>query len=871
MRKYLLLLLISTFTTCVAFAQNGSKLVTGKLLDAQTNDPLIGATITVKGTTKAVSALLDGSFKIQVPEGNNTLMISYIGYVTKEIEITERNLGVIKLDPTSASMKEVNITGSSSVAINRQTPVASSTVNQAYIEEKGAGQDFPELLKETPGISFTTGDGGYGQSMITLRGFGSSNVALLVNGIPVNDPQAGRIYWSDFTGLADVTSSIQVQRGLSATDIAVPSIGGTINITTLGTQSKEGGSISQSIGSYNALKTVLSYSTGLSDKGWSTSFLLSKSSGTMPAAQGLYYTGYNYFANISKILGQNQTLSFTLLGSSQDHAVRYLSNTISTYRLQGSRFNSDYGIYNGNILSADQNVYSKPLGSLKYDWKIDDKSSWSTVLYASIGTGSARYLNNETGVPRLSDQYSPIDFNTIAKTNAANPSGQATNWFLDNQGDNQQYGLISTYKRKIGDYLHFLAGVDLRYYTVENYDKVEDLLGGAYVLDTRTATSGNANNPSAHVGVGGKYYDDYRYKIQSEGGYLQLEYVKNNLSAFVNVAASNTSNGRTDYFNYLAGTNNKSPWLNFLGYQAKGGLNYNVDSHSNFYVNGGYIQRAPLVGTLFLNYKNDVNTNAKPEKLLDYEIGYHYESPMFTGSVDAYNATYRDRAQIFTDPAQNADGSYSVANISGINERHEGIEFEGKFRPANGVTLSGSLSVGNFYYLSNTGATQITSTAPGSTPYNVKALYLKGQKIGDFGTSLGTNSNGAQTTAFLGLDVKVLPQVKVGADYTYYSRYYGTYNLSQLTAPGYSTYNIPNYGVMAMNVVYRFKLAGLDASFIGNVYNLFNTMYITTAYDRSIPLPVGGVINYTKAQQQNAVNVYYGAPRYYMTTLKIKF
>ena len=123
-----------------------------------------------------------------------------------------------------------------------------------------------------------------------------------------------------------------------------------------------------------------------------------------------------------------------------------------------------------------------------------------------------------------------------------------------------------------------------------------------------TSSSGNINNvPNAQVGLGGRYYDNYLYKIQSQGGYLQTEYIKDNLSAFVNVAGSETENRRTDYFNYLIGTNNRSPWVNFLGFQAKGGVNYNIDAQNNFYINGGYIQRAPLVATIFLNYKeNDV-------------------------------------------------------------------------------------------------------------------------------------------------------------------------------------------------------------------------------------------------------------------------
>src|SRR5665213_1903611 len=113
----------------------------------------------------------------------------------------------------------------------------------------------------------TAQGGGYGDSRISIRGFssasGQGNVALTINGIPVNDMETGSIFWSDFSGLVDVTTSTQVQRGLGASKIIVPSFGGTINITTRSTDAVQGGYISQTIGSDGYEKTAVLISTGL--------------------------------------------------------------------------------------------------------------------------------------------------------------------------------------------------------------------------------------------------------------------------------------------------------------------------------------------------------------------------------------------------------------------------------------------------------------------------------------------------------------------------------------------------------------------------------------------------------------------------------
>ena len=77
-------------------------------------------------------------------------------------------------------------------------------------------QEFPEVLKSTPGVYVTKDGGGYGDAQTRVRGFDSENVAMMINGVPMNGMENQKVYWSNWAGLADVTSSMQVQRGLGA-------------------------------------------------------------------------------------------------------------------------------------------------------------------------------------------------------------------------------------------------------------------------------------------------------------------------------------------------------------------------------------------------------------------------------------------------------------------------------------------------------------------------------------------------------------------------------------------------------------------------------------------------------------------------------
>jgi hypothetical protein len=157
----------------------------------------------------------------------------------------------------------------------------------------------------------------------------------------------------------------------------------------------------------------------------------------------------------------------------------------------------------------------------------------------------------------------------------------------------------------------FLGGVDFRRYLGKHFTELTDLLGGQYYLD-----DSNVNNPNNFAQVGDKILYDNDGKVNWLGGFAQLEYSKNDLSAFVSVNASNTSYQRIDRFLYLdSDPLQESDKYNFFGFGAKGGANYNIDSNHNVFANLGYFERAPYFNSVFANRNNvDVNDEAENQK-----------------------------------------------------------------------------------------------------------------------------------------------------------------------------------------------------------------------------------------------------------------
>jgi iron complex outermembrane receptor protein len=859
------LLIVLLLAVCL-HASAAANFVTGKVVDADTKEPLVSATITIKGTSKSASAGLDGTFRIDVSGFDNpVLVVTYLGYISQEISVGDKtNLGVISLKNSATSLKEVAVNGD--IAIDRKTPVAVTTIGTQYIEEHIGTQDIPELLNIVPGVYATQQGGGYGDSRISIRGFSSQskngNVAYTINGIPVNDPESGAIYWSDFSGITDVTSSIQVQRGLGASKVIVPSFGGTVNVTSRSTDMQQGGYVWQTIGSDGYEKTAVLVSTGLNSNGWAATIEGSKTTGNGDA-DGLNFTAYNYFVNVSKILSPDQTLSFNLIGGNQTHGQRPEESILDYQQApQGIRWNSQLGVKDGQQINPYNNFFSEPFFSLNHEWTINEKSSLSTEVYAIYGSGGGGDFGGTTP-PRIGNQFSPYDYNAVEQSNANSPDGNAQTYLYNSHDITDWYGLRSTYKTLLGKYTTLQAGVDLRYYYGIHYEQLSDLLGADYFLDAYTgATStaqgesaGNINNPNHLAVVGDKISYDNEDFTESGSAFAQAEYSKNDFTAFVTLTGADNGFKRADYYNYL----NSDPmqtthWVSFASYQAKGGANYNFTEQMNVYANIGYLTKPPYYNTVFENYTNQINKTAVDEKLLSYELGYGFKSAEFSAKADLYRTSYKDRSDqsSYFDDATNQ--LYS-ANVVGVDELHQGAEIILVWRPVKEITIRGMGSFGDYYYTNNPGPTTVFNNQNVAVK-TVNVIYLNNEKIGDI----------PQTTAALSLDVNVLPQIKLGVIWNYFSNYTANLPFQDYTTAGIHPYMVPDYSLWSLNGTWRFKMAGFDAELIGTVSNLLNTKYISDATDDGVAGANGTVYG-----QAAGAAVYYGLPRIFTTGLKVKF
>lgn len=821
--------------------------VSGVVYDKETNSPLIGATVFVPGTSIGTSTNVDGSFKLN--NGGKTINIAMVGYTKNVVENAKGNLGTIQLESNSLSLNQILVVANA--ATDRKTPVALSTIKSKDIQNFSGNKEFPQLMKFTPSTYVSNEGGGFGDSRINVRGYGQENVGVMINGVPVNDMENGAVYWSNWAGLSDVANQIQIQRGLGASRVSNSAIGGTINIITKTAEREKGGSVFAGLGNNGMIEGGVSYNTGKMKNGLAISALTKYTQGK-GYIDGTDFQGGTYFLSIAKEINKHHTLQLTGTGAPQWHYQNY-GNAYSTIYGDsagnggyGRRYNSYWGKLDGDNYSMAKNYYHKPIIFLNHFWTINHKSSLSTTFYYSQGrgggTGSFGKING-TSYYKLTTADHTVDFDNIKKWN----SGGTVSSFGDNlatwstagdfAGDyvvtsssgitryasvnNHNWeGLVSTYQNQLSDNLHLLAGVDLRWYKGIHYRVINDLLGADAYYETNNVNIADgyyATNDKTHVSR------DYYSNENQLGGFATMEYTKDKLSAQVTATVNNVSYKRTELmYQSIASDTNVSPKKNFLGFNFKGGANYNLDRHNNVFFNVGYFQRAPFLTTVFRSsydkYGNLLNGDPKNEKILAFELGYGFNMKNVNVKLNLYSTSWKDRA---LNKTTTLDGNPYNQVLQGVNALNQGVELEVNTTPISKLNVRGMLSVGSWKYTSDAnsyfynGLTgQLNDTLSGK-------VHIKDVKIG----------NAAQTTLSIFAEYEVINNLYVNASYNYYANLYADFSpfdrvSSDTTAR--QAWKLPNYGLMDAGLRYVLNLKGSKAlTFKLGISNLFNKEYLS--------------------------------------------
>lgn len=871
--KVLLFALVSLLCS-TSFAQTGK--LSGKVKDATSGDLVVGAKIELSDKYRTRTDY-DGNYIIEgVPYGTYTAVVSMLMYDTIRFEVVIDQPEVTKdIDLGNVQViEEMRVVGN--VAQDRKTPVAVSTLDKKTITEELGSQDLPMILNSKPGVHATQQGGGDGDARITIRGFDQRNVGMLIDGVPVNDMENGWVYWSNWFGLDNITQQIQVQRGLGATKIAMPSVGGTMNIITENTAGKREIKVNQEYGSGSFYRTSLSYKSGTLKNGWGILFSGSYKQGD-GWVDGLMTQGGFYYLKVQKKI-KNHVISLSGFGAPQQHGQRSFNQAIDYWDAQyahdlgvdttgaknwGRRHNQHFGYYTDTdgsrkIKNERLNYYHKPQITLKDFWKVNDKLSWSNMAYMSIGRGGGTRAFNTGAI--IYDSLGQIDWDQITFNNqnltfagivvgttadaTYDPTLLKSSQVLTASVNNHMwYGGISQIDYKINDNFDFAAGLDYRYYKGTHYVELRDLLGGDYWVNSKNQ---NEASPMKKVGdkVGWEDYHNHRDGlVQWMGGFAQVEYSKARWTAFANVSTVTNGYKGIDYFQkkelhiddtviYIGAkdtvdyngktyTNdspeliyNQTDWKWLTGFTVKSGANFNITERSNFFMNLGYLDRTPLFNNVIDNNTNTFFKEILNERIMAAELGYGYRSKKVSLNANGYYTYWQNKPFPFgvAIPDPDDPSTFVRANVNGMDALHMGAELDVAYDVTKTLTIEGMASIGDWTWQSS----EIVNVLGFEYEFDAKGVH-----VGD----------AAQSVFAASARWEFVKRGYVKLKYTYYDRYYSNFDPFSLTGAngGTDSWSIPGYGLMSAHFGYSLKFEKSKLHFRGNVFNVLNTLYISDA------------------------------------------
>ncbi len=827
------------FVNVISFAQGT---ITGTINDGDMGGPLSGASIVENGTDNGAVTDFDGNFTLTVDGNSGKVSISYLGFTTSNVSYTlsdgTANLGALTLAPDADALAEVVIVGKGIIdlASGRRTPIAVSTISAEEIQLRSAGNvELVEAISFTPS-AYVSGQTGFGDSQFFLRGFDQTNIAILLNGQPVNGMEDGRVYWSNWSGIADIASTIQVQRGLGASKLAISAVGGTTNIVMKAADQKKGGFARVLGGNDDYMKATVGYNSGRNEKGWAFSVLLDHWQASRKWAKGTYGQGQNLYFAVGYKPNEKHSFNFLVTAAPQSHGQKW-SQSKEVIEAD-AKYNQHWGYENADgtsITSERQNFYNKPVANLNWDFTISDKTELSTVLYASWGRGGGTgprgngriRTADPDGAGPLGGQ---IDYPAIEANNAlvgvggdygaSNGAGYIRRASMNNH---QWYGVVSNLNHDLTENISVNVGVDMRFYAGDHYRQVANLYGltgwSNDRPDGRVVTNTYDANPWAALFDSAPEEDridyDYSETINYQGVFGQIEYANDNFSMFFQGAYSNQTNQREGRFTDPG----KSEKISKAGYNLKGGVSYNIDENNVIFLNGGFYSRQPFSDDLFVNIRRS-NELLSPEvdnqTITSFEAGYHFKAKRFNANFNAYVTDWDNRTLSSGDvddngtPDDDSDDTFLTILERGVRQFHSGAELDARYRVTDWLTLQGFISAGSWAFKGTTNVT-IFNSDTNEIVGEEEGVNRDGIKI----------SAAPQTTMGIGFDAKVIKGLSIDARIKYMENHY-EFTRAENGIGDYTGAQLDGYAITNAGLTYRFDLGSNKMTFRANVFNVFD-------------------------------------------------
>jgi hypothetical protein len=756
-----LIILFLQFLSLSFFAQEA--IVKGRIIDINSGEPISKVTVQIQASIFTTESVADGLFKFStfnLPQGEQVLLVSKIGYFEQRIPILIKNETIVNLDPI---LLELDLS-----EVEAQIGIISLSDEELDLDE-GTSYNISGLLSASKDAFLNAAAYDFSATFFRPRGLDNAYGKVLINGVEMNKQSTGRPHWAAWGGLNDAQRNREFSMGLKANDFAFGDAAGLTNINMVASQFRKGGRISYATSnrSYRG-RVMASYNTGITKKGWSFSVLLARRYGKEGVQEGTFYDANSFFASVEKKLNSSHSLNLTAFYTPNSRG-RATAITQEVKNLKGHTYNPNWGYMEDEKRSSRISELKEPTILLNHYLTIGEESTLNTNIAYQFGTmgntrldyGSNRnpagnyyqrlpsfFLQNESPTTYdyqqayLAEQAfvngGQIDWNSLYAANSLTENAAYS--IQEDRVDDTQFTLNSILNMRFSKSIRVNGNLNYRNLKSENFAQLKDLLGGNGYLDIDSFGPGgmesnsDIQNLNRIVTEGERYKYNFEVKAQGISGFVQAQFKYSKADGYLGLSASHMRYQRTGlyqngYFPDEGRSLGAGERVSFTNFGLKGGITYKISGRHLVDLNAAYFTRAPSIRNSFANPRqnNDIVFGLAEEKIQSADLSYIFRSPIVKARLTVYYVGFKDQTDIGFFFTQNALGNDETSAfvqeiVTGIDKRNYGGELgiEAQVLPA--FKLKAAASVGQNLYTNNPN------------------LYLAGDDFGTEGNDIATQA-----------------------------------------------------------------------------------------------------------------------------------
>ncbi len=600
--------------------------IAGKVSDKDSGELLSGATILFDEGESSTTTDASGIYTItNVEAGKHQMEISFVGYKTivKNIDVNGNMNLNFRLKYTAIMSDEVIV---QATRAQEKSPTTYAVVGKQQITENNIGQDLPYILQISPSVVTTSDAGaGVGYTGIRIRGTDITRINVTMNGVPVNDPESHNVYFVDLPDLASSVDNIQIQRGVGTSTNGAAAFGASINIQTTKVNPDPYAEINSMAGSFNTFKNTLNFGSGLIKGKWAFDGRLSniQSDGYIECG----WSNLNSFYISGGYYGEKDIFK-VIVTSGWEKTYQAWYGTPKDSLKTNRRYNPSGAMYDelGNIKGYYDNQtdnYRQTYYQLHYAHQFNKYLNLSSAFFYTKGKGYYESFRNAEAF---------IDYGFEALFLENDTSNLIDQKWLDN--DFYGFNLAFNYNKSR---MKVTVGGGWNYYDGDHY---------GYIIWSRYANNSFIDKP---------WYENKGKKTDFNiFGKVSYE-LNDKLNLFADLQYRGIQYDMTGVHDDLRDLT-QSHSYNFIN--PKGGIYYELNDQHDLFASVAVAKREPSRSV----YRDaDENQDVKPERLIDYELGYKLQHQKVSIETVVFYMDYKD--QLVNTGEINNVGEYNKINV----------------------------------------------------------------------------------------------------------------------------------------------------------------------------------------------------------------